>query len=87
MAILQISEVNDSVVQLYAKASAGEQRQLARVVEEMMELLKHAKESTTALKLPTVDRQPRRNPFRPFPAIKLTGEGPTASEMVIQGRR
>jgi len=68
MAILQISEVSDSVVQLYAKASAAEQRQLARVIEEMVVLLS-------------------RNPFRPFPAIKLTGEGPTASEMVIQGRR
>lgn len=87
MAILQIAEVNDSVVQLYAKASVAEQRQLARVVEEMIVLLKRAKEATTELKLPTVDGQPRRNPFRPFPALKLTGEGPTASEMVIQGRR
>jgi hypothetical protein len=87
MAILQISEVSDSVVELYANASVAEQRQLARVVEEMIVLLKRAKESTTELKLPTVDSHPRRNPFRPFPAIKLTGEGPTASEMVIQGRR
>jgi hypothetical protein len=87
MAILQIAEVSDSVVQLYANASAAEQRQLARVIEEMVVLLKGTKESTTELKLPTVDRQSRRNPFRPFPAIKLTGEGPTGSEMVIQDRR
>lgn len=87
MAILQISEISDSVVQLYTNASAAEQQQLARVVEEMIVLLKRAKESTIELKSPTVDDRPRHNPFRPFPAIKLIGEGPTASEMVIQGRR
>lgn len=28
----------------------------------------------------------KHRPFRPFRAIRMTGDGPTASEMVIQGR-
>lgn len=28
----------------------------------------------------------KHRPFRPFRAIQMTGDGPAASEMVIQGR-
>ena len=87
MAILQISNVSDSVAQLYTNASAEEQRQLAKVVEEILVLLNRAKAPTTeSIRSPNNDK-PRRNPFGPFKAIKLRGEGPTASEMVIQARR
>jgi hypothetical protein len=88
MAILQISDISETVVQLYANASAEEQRQLARVVEEIIVLLNHAKPPTTTSKfLPPAKTKPSQNPFRAFPAIKLRGEGPTGSEMVIQARR
>jgi hypothetical protein len=87
MATLQISDIRDSVAQLYTNASAEEQRQLARVVEEIIVLLNRAKRPHTESKLLPARNQPSQNPFRAFPAIKLKGEGPTGSEMVIQARR
>lgn len=86
MAILQIAEVNDSVVQLYANASAAEQRQLARVVEEILVLLKNTSVPTDPVKV--AKRSEFDNPFNTsFQPLKMKGEGPTGSEMVIQGRR
>jgi hypothetical protein len=86
MATLQISDISESVVQLYANASTEEQRQLARVVEEILLLLQT--KSAPAKPVTTANTGPRRNPFdTSFKAIKLRGEGPTGSEMVIQARR
>jgi hypothetical protein len=88
MATLQISDISDSVAQLYTNASAEEQRQLARVVEEIIVLLNRAKTPTPELTSSPVNDKPRRNPFdTSFKPIKLRGEGPTGSEMVIQARR
>ncbi len=85
MAILQIAEVNDSVVELYANASAAEQRQLARVVEEILMLLKNTSVPTNPVK---TKRSELDNPFSTsFQPLKMKGAGPTGAEMVIQGRR
>jgi hypothetical protein len=86
MAILQISEVSDSVVELYANASAAEQRQLARVVEEILVLLKNPSLPTNPVKV--AKRSELDNPFSTsFQPLKMKGNGPTGAEMVIQGRR
>ncbi len=76
MAILQIPEISDQLVQAYTNASKEELKQM----EE---------QTITAWTQTPPGRWLQRGshkPFKPFKAVKMRGEGPSASEMVIQDR-
>jgi hypothetical protein len=52
-----------------------DEAELAKVLEPYMKYEK-----------PRLLKKGKHRPFKPFKAIRMTGEGPAASEMVIQGR-
>jgi len=48
--------------------------------------LENALKSYLNKNMPNLLKQGEKRPFKPFMPIQMTGEGPTASEMVIQDR-
>jgi hypothetical protein len=81
MATLHIHDLNDQLVQAYTSASKEQQQKVKQMIEEAI---------TTGTQSATPWRRllqrGTQKPFKPFKAITMKGEGPTASEMVIQDR-
>ncbi|HAI68268.1 MAG TPA: hypothetical protein DCM38_02400 [Gammaproteobacteria bacterium] len=83
MASLYIHDINEPLAQTYLKASKEEQLKIKRIVEEAL---------TRCMQTPPASFKRRllqkgsQTPFKPFKAVKMKGKGPSALEMVIQGR-
>jgi hypothetical protein len=81
MATLHIHDLNDQLVQAYTGASKEQQHKVKQMIEDAI---------TTGTQFATPPgrwlQRGTQKPFKPFKAVTMRGEGPTASEMVIQDR-
>ena len=88
MATLTIHQIDDHLAQTYLNASDDQQQQVKRVVEGILLLMAGTLMQTSTASGPVRRLLKKGNlqPFRPFQAVTMKGEGPTAAEMVIQDR-
>ncbi|MCP4696888.1 MAG: hypothetical protein GY862_08580 [Gammaproteobacteria bacterium] len=85
MATLHITGVSHQVINTYAGAPKDEQDKIKRAIEGV--ILRRAQPFEREAQLSKKLLQKGKcTPFLDFKAIKMTGTGPTASEMVIQDR-
>jgi hypothetical protein len=85
MASLYIHDIDEPLAQTYLKASKEEQRKITRIVEEAITRCMQTPHSLAPFEGQILQKG-SQTPFQPFKAIKMKGKGPSALEMVIQGR-
>jgi len=84
MTQISLSDVNDELAKVYCNASKKEQQKIKQIVEDAIVRLMQPPNFPTPKR--RLLQKGERRPFKPFKAITMKGEGPSALEMVIQGR-